>query len=323
MADLRVWRCDRCGYEMIERHCKVICPNCGARWDCSDVTIWVGDARAALRTRPYRASDYAALARTWRDAPAGSLQDLGGGAWVLLEGDALRGYAALWPLPGLPALYQLQGQVQEQACAVGAEQLLKAVLQGADRQRVRQISYGVDSLESSAARFLLAHGFRLEHEEWQMQAALPPAQPLRALPAGYTLCTLPVPQAVDRFLQLYEECFKARPWYQPYSRTELAAELHSAGDLLFVCREGTAVAFAWLRLDGAAGEIEPIGVAPAQQGMGMGHALFSQALWRLSERGARQVSVGVWRENEAAVALYRSAGLRPAASRYYLAYDLA
>lgn len=43
MSQKRIWACDRCGFQMVERHCKVICPNCGARWDCSDVTIWVGD----------------------------------------------------------------------------------------------------------------------------------------------------------------------------------------------------------------------------------------------------------------------------------------
>ncbi len=32
--------CDRCGFEMIDLHCKVVCPNCGARWDCSDLTIY-------------------------------------------------------------------------------------------------------------------------------------------------------------------------------------------------------------------------------------------------------------------------------------------
>ncbi len=32
--------CDRCGFEMIERDCKVICPNCGSRLDCSDLTIY-------------------------------------------------------------------------------------------------------------------------------------------------------------------------------------------------------------------------------------------------------------------------------------------
>lgn len=59
MSEQRVWRCDRCGFEMIERHCKVICPNCGQRWDCSDVTIWVGDARlrAGRRGRLDRTPD--------------------------------------------------------------------------------------------------------------------------------------------------------------------------------------------------------------------------------------------------------------------------
>ena len=36
----RDYLCDRCGFEMIERHCKVVCPNCGARWDCSDLSIY-------------------------------------------------------------------------------------------------------------------------------------------------------------------------------------------------------------------------------------------------------------------------------------------
>jgi rubrerythrin len=36
----RVYLCDRCGFEMIERHCKVVCPNCGSRYDCSDLNIY-------------------------------------------------------------------------------------------------------------------------------------------------------------------------------------------------------------------------------------------------------------------------------------------
>lgn len=36
----RVYLCDRCGTEMQERNCKVICPNCGNRFDCSDLNIY-------------------------------------------------------------------------------------------------------------------------------------------------------------------------------------------------------------------------------------------------------------------------------------------
>ncbi len=34
------YRCDRCGTEMIERNCKVVCPNCGNRFDCSDLSLY-------------------------------------------------------------------------------------------------------------------------------------------------------------------------------------------------------------------------------------------------------------------------------------------
>lgn len=34
------YTCDRCGFEMYENNCKVICPNCGNRFDCSDLNIY-------------------------------------------------------------------------------------------------------------------------------------------------------------------------------------------------------------------------------------------------------------------------------------------
>ena len=36
----RIYICDRCGYEMFEKNCKVTCPNCGNRFDCSDLNIY-------------------------------------------------------------------------------------------------------------------------------------------------------------------------------------------------------------------------------------------------------------------------------------------
>jgi len=35
----RVYICDNCGSKMYERNCKVTCPNCGNRFDCSDLNI--------------------------------------------------------------------------------------------------------------------------------------------------------------------------------------------------------------------------------------------------------------------------------------------
>jgi len=39
-AQKQVHVCDRCGTEMRERNCKIICPNCGNRFDCSDLNIY-------------------------------------------------------------------------------------------------------------------------------------------------------------------------------------------------------------------------------------------------------------------------------------------
>ena len=36
----RAYICDRCGHEMYEKNCKVTCPNCGNRFDCSDLNIY-------------------------------------------------------------------------------------------------------------------------------------------------------------------------------------------------------------------------------------------------------------------------------------------
>lgn len=38
----RIFRCEICGCQMVERQCKVSCPNCGNRFDCSDLTLDFG-----------------------------------------------------------------------------------------------------------------------------------------------------------------------------------------------------------------------------------------------------------------------------------------
>ncbi|MFN8405140.1 MAG: DUF309 domain-containing protein [Anaerolineales bacterium] len=39
-SERKVYVCDRCGSEMREKNCKVTCPNCGNRFDCSDLNIY-------------------------------------------------------------------------------------------------------------------------------------------------------------------------------------------------------------------------------------------------------------------------------------------
>ena len=34
-------QCDRCGAQMIESRCKIVCLNYGSRLDCSDLSIYI------------------------------------------------------------------------------------------------------------------------------------------------------------------------------------------------------------------------------------------------------------------------------------------
>ncbi len=36
----KIWVCDRCGSIMEEGNCKITCPNCGNRFDCSDLNLY-------------------------------------------------------------------------------------------------------------------------------------------------------------------------------------------------------------------------------------------------------------------------------------------
>lgn len=325
MSNRRVWQCDRCGFQMVERHCKVICPNCGARWDCSDVTIWVDDGRNPYTARPYEPSAHQTLHQQWPQAPtADELEHEALGAWLLWEEEQLSGYAAIFPTPGLPDVGELTGAVQAGACRRGAAaQLLDAVVNNTEPEAVQTLSYAVDSLDSQEALVLQEYGFQVGHEEWKLAGDLPSAQEKAPLPRGYDVRALPRAQAIELFLHLYDESFSPTAWYQPYRYDEVNAELRSARDLLFLFHEGEPVGFAWLREREGEGEIEPMGIIPGEQGQGAGRALLNLALQRLRQRGHRRVRIGVWRQNKAAIHLYESAGLRRVARRYYLVYRIA
>lgn len=40
LGEGQYWICDRCGNKMHEKNCKVTCPNCGNRFDCSDLNLY-------------------------------------------------------------------------------------------------------------------------------------------------------------------------------------------------------------------------------------------------------------------------------------------
>jgi ribosomal protein S18 acetylase RimI-like enzyme len=250
--------------------------------------------------------------------------ETGGLAWVAAGGKRLAGYAVADPIPGLPGVYDLTGGIVPSRRRLGlGGRLLRHVQARSAAAGARQLSCRVDRLEDEPAVFLLRRGFFMEHEECLLELAnLDDLPPIPDEPKG-ALVTLPAPKAIREFCRVYDGCFRDTPWSQPYTEAEVAAMLASPDDLIFLSRDGEMIGVVWHELlTNGRGRIEPIGIVAGYQGRGYGRRLLLAALHNLRRRGARLIEIGLWRQNNVAMNLYKSLGFLEAHNWYYLACDL-
>jgi len=293
-------------------------------FDAYDIRDYHADDAAALfvlraAVEPVDAGEMLA----WTEALEERLEG-GTRVWLLARGRRLAGYALVEPLPGLPGVYDLSGGVTPARRRRGlGGRLLAHVAAQAPALGAQQLSTRVEQLDDEAAVFLLRRGFAVEHEECLLELADLSALPPVPDAPGVAVVALPRRQAVAEFLRLYQQSFDGRPWSQPYSEVEVAATLTRADDLLFATVEGRPVGVVWHeRLPDGRGRVEPIGIAAAHQGQGLGRRLLLAALHSLRAQRASLVEIGLWRTNEVAMHLYKGLGFTEVANWYYLARDL-
>ena len=229
-------------------------------------------------------------------------------SWVICVAEEPVGYACVAPLPGLPGQYDLDVMIarawQRQRLGSQLIDFLKQELVGSD---IKTISWGVTDAQPGLAQFLLHNGFAVDHEE-QILARLH-LDNLPPLPNHPPLAikTFSRRKAIQLFCRLYETSFSGHPWHQPYTPNEVAADLGSARDVLFLMDGQRPFGFAWLHIDeNNEGKVEPIGMIPEAQGMGNGRFLFLTALHMRKHRGASRAIIGAWATNTAAITLYKS-----------------
>lgn len=243
-------------------------------------------------------------------------------AWVVQVTEAIVGYTAVFPIPDLPGLYELEGFVaparQRQGLGTALWQHLRTRLP----PDARELSVPVADVNSPAAHFLRQLGFFVEHEEQTMRLSPLPVGPPPPLPPNCALHTVPRQRAQALFLRLYDASFAGTPWYQPFTPVELAATLKDAQNLYFLWRDDKPLGFAWVRPKGNTAEIEPIGVIQTEQGRGYGRYLLQALLHRLAAQGIQTVTLGVWASNTAAIRLYQSLGFTHVHTLTYLAYNV-
>ncbi|MFI6318887.1 GNAT family N-acetyltransferase [Nonomuraea sp. NPDC050556] len=223
------------------------------------------------------------------DAPVGSLHP-GDVGWYLRFDDAS---VILWTDEAAPvAVGLLDGSVLRVTTAPGAD--LEAL--AADAEDL--LKPGVDACDG-----LPVPGWKLSEDPWLVMSWTPRPVSSRAEPVGDA-------EAADRVLvqrSAFEgSTFSVERWLA--MKRSPASEL--AMEVLVRTPEGepAAAATGWFAGVGRCGLLEPVGAHPDHRGHGYGRDAVLGACAALVQRGASAVAVATPAENEAAVALYRSAG---------------
>jgi ribosomal protein S18 acetylase RimI-like enzyme len=257
---------------------------------------------------------------------------LNGRIWIGVSEGRVVAYLAVTPVPGLPHVVEMEGSVLPAVRQQGwGRQLLHHCVRQLHGSDVQQLSFPVASLQSSAALFLLANHFFVEHEERTLQLtadALPMALPPEP-PPGCSVQLLNRRAAILQFCRLYDRCFVGTPWNQPFTEEEVTEILQQPEDMRFLMENGRPVGFVWVQAAGGeeeggetAVQLEPVGIVPERQCQGYGRYLLSHTLYTLQQQNRYPIHITTWATNQPALHLYHSFGFTHISTLYYLAYNL-
>ena len=184
-----------------------------------------------------------------------------------------------------------------------------------DEERGRPLPYGVEFRDDDHERRRLveAHGFLLDEEDSYvlLQHPLAALAPVPALPDGFTLRPLMGEQEAAAYAELHRAAFestsmtpewRARTLRMPQYRPEL--------DLVVCAPDGSLTGFCvgWYEPARRVAQIEPIGVHPRLQRLGLGHMLLLEMLHRFKAHGASSAIIQTNLDRTPARRSYESAG---------------
>lgn len=187
-----------------------------------------------------------------------------------------------------------------------------------DRARGRPLPYWVEFRDDDAARRSLveAHGFLLDDDYCYIQMhhflSLPLQEPV--LPEGFLLRPLAGEQEVEAYVEVHRAAFASTSMTIEWrSRTLRTPHYHPELDLVAVAPDGTLAGFCvgWLDQERQIGQVEPLGVHPRFQSMGLGRALLLESLRRFKAHGAQSVLVETEDNRSPARHTYESVGFSP------------
>ena len=187
--------------------------------------------------------------------------------------------------------------------------------------RLRQIAketnhefpFNVSALADEYERisFLEALGYtRWEHALVRMKRSLIDI-PTPNIPAGFTIRPLAGEQEVEAYAQLQRAAFDSNTMTALWRGHTLYAPLYNPDiDLVAVAPDGRLVGFCiwWYAPHLKAAQIEPLGVHPDFQQLGLSQALMAEGFRRVATLGAETALVETYSFSEPALKSYQAAG---------------
>jgi mycothiol synthase len=232
----------------------------------------------------------------WRLSTLGSNEGRDAAFWENAEGLVV-GFAA-WQQPWASLdFFILPGSEQQEVEAAlfsWADNRFREL----DEERGQPLPYWAEFYDDDQARRQLveAHGF-LEGEDHGyvfLQHPLTELPPIPKLPDGFTLRTLAGEQEVAAYAELHREAFKSASMTTEWrTRTLRMPQYRPELDLVIGAPDGSLAGFCvgWFAPERQMAQVEPIGVRPNFQQLGLSRVLLLEMLRRFKEQGANSALV--------------------------------
>lgn len=184
-----------------------------------------------------------------------------------------------------------------------------------DEERGRPLPYGVEFRDDDHERRRLveAHGFLLDEEDSYvlLHHPLVTLAPVPALPDGFMLRPLMGEQEAAAYAGLHRAAFESTSMTPEWrARTLRMPQYLPALDLVVCAPDGSLAGFCvgWYEPSRGVAQIEPIGVHPRFQRLGLGRVLLLEMLHRFKAHGARGAIIQTNLDRTPARRAYEAAG---------------
>jgi ribosomal protein S18 acetylase RimI-like enzyme len=255
-----------------------------------------------------------------------SLDDpLNGSIWVEQNGE-IRAFASLqfaWLTLDYaidPEAYRLE--LESEILGWGEERLRQIAI---DRDDHFPFNVNVYSDESDRITYLEQRGYSCWDNyvivfNRSMQSIAEPR-----LPEGFSIRPLGGNDEVHHYVNLHRSAFDSTFMTDAWRQRTLAAPLYNpALDLVAVAPDGRLAGFiiCWFQPQLKMAQIEPMGVHPDFQHLGLSQALIHESFHRVAVKGCETIRVETYNFNEAGIRAYESAGFQAVKQKrkYYLDY---